>query len=152
MSGFPTRSRPLEVAKRRPRPDGVRRLLRHSLGHYRRGGDCGDDDQAFSSTLPESQDSRDTGSLDPAQWQATYQFPFSNTGYVTKKGHNVLRQKFRLPPSKNDRFKINNCKNDRERKLLWFLVPILSPDKPTTSTIKLMNVGGCTDGTTSSTK
>lgn len=74
----------------------------------------------------------------PAQWQATYRFPSSNNGYVSKKGDDGLRQKFRVRPSGKDRLKIDNNKNDRETRLLWFLVPILSLDKPTTCTITLM--------------
>lgn len=42
------------------------------------------------------------------------------------------------PPSDIDGFRVDECKSDYERRQVQLLVPILSPEKPTISTIKLM--------------
>jgi hypothetical protein len=67
-----------------------------------------------------------------------YSFPDSTNGLESgRKGDSSwVKERFsRL--SEKDGFKVEHCKTPREKRLLQFLVPILSPDKPTTITIKL---------------
>jgi hypothetical protein len=71
-------------------------------------------------------------------WRATYSFPDSTTTLEAgEKGDSGwVKDRFtRL--SDKDGFKVEHCKTPREKRLLQFLVPIFSPDKPTTITIKL---------------
>jgi hypothetical protein len=72
-------------------------------------------------------------------WRATYKFPNSPFGYdKTKQDSGWVKQRFVSPVSDKDGFRVEDCRDNRERRLLQFLVPILSPNKPTTCTIKLM--------------
>lgn len=71
------------------------------------------------------------------QWRATYGFPNSPNGFDKSKGDAGLRKKFSRPPLDKDGLKVEDYRNDRERRLLRFLVPIFSPHKPTTCTLKL---------------
>jgi hypothetical protein len=48
-----------------------------------------------------------------------------------------VKERFSQPVSEKNGFRVQDCIDDRKRRLLRFLVPILSPDKPTTCTIKL---------------
>ena len=71
-------------------------------------------------------------------WRVTYNFPDSPFGYdKTKQDYGWVKERFSQPVSEKNGFRVQDCIDDRERRLLRFLVPILSPDKPTTCTIKL---------------
>jgi hypothetical protein len=49
-----------------------------------------------------------------------------------------MKERFSQLISEKNGFRVQDCIDDRERRLLRFLVPILSPDKPHSCTIKLM--------------
>jgi hypothetical protein len=72
-------------------------------------------------------------------WRVTYKFPSSPFGYdTTKQDSGWMKERFSQPISEKNGFRVQDCIDDRERRLLRFLVPILSPDKPHSCTIKLM--------------
>lgn len=68
----------------------------------------------------------------------TYGFPYSALGYERARGDTGLRAKFAKLPLEKDMFKVEDCNNASEKRLLQFLVPILNPDKATTCTMKLL--------------
>lgn len=57
--------------------------------------------------------------------------------FVTAPGNKDLRRRFCGPPKKHDGLWIEEYMNWRERQLLHFIVPIFSPDKSMTCTMKL---------------
>jgi hypothetical protein len=68
----------------------------------------------------------------------TYGFPDTTNDLepVQKGDSSWVKERF-FWMSDKDGFKVEDCKTPREQRLLQFLVPIFSPDKPTTITIKL---------------
>lgn len=73
------------------------------------------------------------------QWRtgATYKFPNNHFGFDKKKGDSDwVKDQFKSISDK-DGFRVDDCRSNRKRRLLQFLVPILSPNKPTTYVIKL---------------
>jgi hypothetical protein len=70
-------------------------------------------------------------------WAEIYGFENYSQGYDQTQGDEQLKRKFYAPPSEHDGYRMSDCKDRRERQVLWFLLPILSPDKPTTCTLKL---------------
>lgn len=71
-------------------------------------------------------------------WRTVYGFRAGGPGLANRKDEYVLG-KFRGSVNPKDRYAVNDCINDRERKLLQFLIPVLHPEKPTRVTITLGN-------------
>ena len=71
-------------------------------------------------------------------WRMTYGFPDTTNDLepANKGDSSWVKERFSHISDK-DGFKVEDCKTPREQRLLQFLVPIFSPDKPTTITITL---------------
>ena len=71
-------------------------------------------------------------------WRDTYSFPRGGSGLSNRmEGHHEGRFMHQVNPK--DGYSVGNCRNDRQRWLLDFLVPIVHPDKPTRVTITIGN-------------
>ena len=79
-------------------------------------------------------------------WRDTYSFPRGGSGLSNRmEGHHEGRFMHQVDPK--DGYSVGNCRNDRLRRLLEFLVPIVHPDKPTRVTITIGNtIFGALDG------
>ena len=80
-------------------------------------------------------------------WQDTYSFPRGGSGLSNwMKGYHEGRYIHQVDPK--DGYSVGDCRNNRQRRLLEFLVPIVHPDKPTWVTITIGNmIFGALDGT-----
>ena len=71
-------------------------------------------------------------------WHDTYSFSRGGSGWSNRmEGHHEGRFMHQVDPK--DRYSVGDCWNDRQRRLLEFLVPIVHPDKPTQVTITIGN-------------
>ena len=71
-------------------------------------------------------------------WCDTYQFPRGGSGLSNRmEGHHKGR--FMHQVDSKDGYSVGNCRINRHRRLLEFLVPIVYPDKPTWMTITIGN-------------
>ena len=79
-------------------------------------------------------------------WHDTYNFPRGGSGLSNQmEGHHEGRFMHQVDPK--DGYSVGDCRNDRQRRLLEFLVPIVHPDKPTWVTITIGNtIFGALDG------
>ena len=79
-------------------------------------------------------------------WRDTYNFPRGGSGLSNRmEGHHEGRFMHQVDPK--DGYSVGYCRNDRQRRLLKFLVPIVHPDKPTRVTITIGNtIFGALDG------
>ena len=79
-------------------------------------------------------------------WQETYRFPRGGSGLSNRtEGHHEGRFMHQVDPK--DGYSVSNCRVDRHRRLLEFLIPIVHPDKPTRVTITIGNtIFGALDG------
>lgn len=71
-------------------------------------------------------------------WRTVYGFRSGGLGMASRKDE-FVRGKFRGAVNPKDGYAIEDCVDDRHRRLLSFLVPILHPEKPTRMTITLAN-------------
>ena len=67
-----------------------------------------------------------------------YDFQVGGLGMAGRKDE-FIRGKFHGVPNPKDGYVVDDCINDRHRRLLRFLIPILHPEKPTRVTITLGN-------------
>ena len=79
-------------------------------------------------------------------WQDTYSFPRGGSGLSNQmEGYHEGRFMHQVDPK--DRYSVGDCQNDRQQRLLEFLVSIIHPDKPTLVTITIGNtIFGALDG------
>ena len=71
-------------------------------------------------------------------WRDTYQLPRGGSGLSNRmEGHHEGRFMHQVDPK--DGYSVSDCRVDRHRRLLEFLVPIVHPDKPTRVTITIGN-------------
>ena len=79
-------------------------------------------------------------------WRDTYHFPRGGSGLSNRmEGHHEGRFMHQVDPK--DGYFVGDCRNDRQRRLLKFLVPIVHPDKPIRVTITIRNtIFGALDG------
>ena len=102
--------------------------------------------------LPERPNMFDTTVRDRPQlwnadlWRETYQFPRGGSGLSNQmEGHHKRRFMHQVDPK--DGYSMGDCRNDRQRRLLEFLVPIVHPNKPTQVMITIGNtIFGALDG------
>ena len=74
----------------------------------------------------------------PNLWRDTYQFPRGGSGLSNRmEGHHEGRFMHQVDPK--DGYSVSDCRVDRHRRLLEFLVPIIHLDKPTRVTITIGN-------------
>ena len=71
-------------------------------------------------------------------WRSVYSFRAEGLGMANRKD-DFVRGKFEGAVNPKDGYALEDCINDRERRVLQFLVPILHPEKPTRITITLAN-------------
>ena len=71
-------------------------------------------------------------------WRTVYGFRVGGTGMANRKDE-FIRNKFRGTVNPKDGYAIDDCIDDRNRRLLKFLIPVLHPEKPTRVTITLGN-------------
>ena len=79
-------------------------------------------------------------------WRQTYRFPRGGSGMSNRtEGHHERRFMHQVDPK--DGYSVSDCKVDRHRRLLEFMIPIVHPDKPTRVTITIGNtIFGALDG------
>ena len=79
-------------------------------------------------------------------WRDTYNFPRGGSSLFNRmEGHHEGRFMHQVDPK--DGYSVGDCRNDQQRQLLEFLVPIVHPDKPTQVTITIGNtIFGALDG------
>ena len=79
-------------------------------------------------------------------WRDTYRFPRGGSGLANRmEGHHEGRFMHQVDPK--DGYLVSDCRVDRNRRLLEFLIPIVHPDKPTRVTITIGNtIFGALDG------
>ena len=71
-------------------------------------------------------------------WRDTYNFPRGGSGLSNRmEDHYEGRFMHQVDPKEG--YSVGNCRNDWQRRLLKFLVPIVHPDKPTRVTITIGN-------------
>ena len=71
-------------------------------------------------------------------WHDTYSFPRGGSGWSNwMEGHHEGRFLHQVDPK--DGYSVGGYRNDRQRRLLEFLVPIVHPNKPTQVTITIEN-------------
>ena len=75
---------------------------------------------------------------DEEVWRAVYGFRLGGLGMANRK-LDFVRGKFRGTVNPKDGFAVEDCIDDRHRRLLQFLIPVLHPEKPTRVTITLGN-------------
>ena len=71
-------------------------------------------------------------------WRAVYQFPIGGSG-LANRTNKYMEGKFLHNVDLEDGFPVKECRDDRERRVLEFIVPIVHPDKPTQVTRTLGN-------------
>ena len=71
-------------------------------------------------------------------WRAVYGFRATGSGLAGRKDDFIVG-KFRGACHPKDGYAVEDCEDDRQRRLLRFLVPIIHPEKPTKVTITLGN-------------
>ena len=71
-------------------------------------------------------------------WADVYQFRKSGNGLASRTDRFVAG-KFTGTANPKDGFAISECKDERHRRILEFLIPILYPEKPTRVTITVAN-------------
>ena len=103
--------------------------------------------------LPERPNMFDTTVRDRPQlwtanlWRQTYRFPRRGSGLSNRtEGHHEGR--FMHQVDLKDGYSVSDCRVDRHRQLLEFMIPIVHPDKPTRVTITIGNTifGALDDG------
>ena len=79
-------------------------------------------------------------------WRDTYRFPRGGLGLANRmEGHHEGR--FMHQVDSKDGYSVSDCRVDRHRRLLEFLIPIVHQDKPTRVTITIGNtIFGALDG------
>ena len=79
-------------------------------------------------------------------WRDTYSFPRRGSSWSNRmEGHHEGRFMHQVDPK--DGYSVGDCRNDQQRRLLEFLVPIVHPEKPTRVTITIGNtIFGALDG------
>ena len=79
-------------------------------------------------------------------WRQTYRFPRGGSGLSKRtEGHHEGRFMHQVDPK--DGYSVSDCRVDRYRRLLEFMIPIVHPDKPTRVTITIGNtIFGVLDG------
>ena len=79
-------------------------------------------------------------------WRQTYRFPRGGSRLSNRtEGHHEGRFMHQVDPK--DGYSVSDCRVDRHRRLLEFLIPIVHPDKPTRVTITIGNtIFGVLDG------
>ena len=79
-------------------------------------------------------------------WRDTYKFPRGGSGLSNRmEGYHEGRFMHQVDPK--DGYSVGDCQNNRQRRLLEFLVPIVYPDKPTRMTITIgITIFGALDG------
>ena len=79
-------------------------------------------------------------------WRQTYRFPRGESGLSNQtEGHHEGRFMHEVYPK--DGYSVSDCRVDRHRRLLEFMIPIVHPDKPTRVTITIGNtIFGALDG------
>ena len=94
--------------------------------------------------LPERPNMFDTTVRDRPQlwtadlWRQTYRFPRGGSGLSNRtEGHHEGRFMHQVDPK--DGYSVSDCRVDRHRQLLEFMIPIVHPDKPTRVTITIGN-------------
>ena len=71
-------------------------------------------------------------------WREVYDFRVGGLGMASRKD-DYIRGKFEGAVNPKDGYAIEDCIDDRHRRLLKFLIPVLHPEKPTRVTITLGN-------------
>ena len=71
-------------------------------------------------------------------WRGVYGFRPGGSGMASRKD-DFVHGRFQGPASPKDGYAVEDCIDERHRRLLQFLVPILHPEKPTRMTISLGN-------------
>jgi hypothetical protein len=71
-------------------------------------------------------------------WRAVYAFRPGGLGLFSRKDE-FCHGRFKGPVNPKDGYAVEDCIDDRHRRLLQFLIPILHPEKPTRLTITLGN-------------
>ena len=71
-------------------------------------------------------------------WKGVYQFLPGRNG-MANRTDKFLEGKFLHEVNPKDGFPVRECRNDREHRVLEFLVPVVHPDKPTRVTRTLDN-------------
>ena len=79
-------------------------------------------------------------------WRDTYNIPRGGSDLSNRmEGHHEGRFMHQVHPK--DGYSVGDCRNDRQRRLLEFLVPIVDSDKPTRVMITIGNtIFGALDG------
>ena len=71
-------------------------------------------------------------------WRQTYRFPRGGSGLSNRtEGHHEGRFMHQVDPK--DGYSVSDCRVDRHRRLLEFMILIVHPDKPTRVTITIRN-------------
>ncbi len=73
-------------------------------------------------------------------WRTVYGFRKGGLGMANRKDE-YIRGKFQGAVNPKDGYAIEDCIDDRQRRLLEFMIPVLHPEKPTRVTITLGNTG-----------
>ena len=71
-------------------------------------------------------------------WRAVYQFSTRGSG-LANRTDKYVEGKFLHDVDSKDGFPVKECRDDRERTVLEFIVPIVHPDKPTRVTRTIGN-------------
>ena len=102
--------------------------------------------------LPERSNIFDTTVRDRPQlwtaelWRESYGFPSGGAGLANRMD-GYIEGRFIHQVDPKDGHAVEDCRNDRQRRMLEFLVPIVHPDKPTRVTITIGNtLFGALDG------
>ena len=79
-------------------------------------------------------------------WRQTYRFPRGGSGLSNRtEGHHEGRFMHQVDPK--DGYSVSDCRVNRHRRLLEFMIPIVHPNKPTRVTITIGNtIFGALDG------
>ena len=79
-------------------------------------------------------------------WRDTYNFPSGGAG-LSNRMDGYIEGRFIHQIDPKDGYAVGDCWNNRQRRVLEFLVPIIHPDKPTRVTIMIRNtIFGALDG------
>ena len=71
-------------------------------------------------------------------WRSVYRFRHEGYGMV-RRSDNHVQGRFHGSVNSHDGYAVEDCIDDRHRRLLQFLVPVLHPEKPTRVTVTLGN-------------
>lgn len=63
-------------------------------------------------------------------WKHVYNFPRGGEGMAPRTYKKAAPDKFHNPPLSKDGYVVGDCKNERHKRLLQFLMPILYPERP----------------------